>query len=308
MSLGRPLCGIVTPLITPLATPESLDTKSLEKLLNHVIEGGVSAVFILGTTGEGPALPTGVRREMVEATCRLVDSRVPVLVGVTDSSLKDLLDLSDYSAKCGAEAIVTAGPTYFPVAQPELQNYIEQVAARSPLPIFLYNMPSHTHLRFSVETVVKAAALPGVIGLKDSSGELNYLHAVKHALRDRPDFTLLVGPEEIMGEAVLLTTNGGVNGGSNLFPRVYVQMYEAARDGDAARMRKLNERIIDISRRIYCAGTYGSSYLRGLKCAAAQLGLCKNVVSTPYTAFEGAEVEAIRQHLRELGELPLQAG
>ena len=303
MLLARPLRGIVTPLITPLATPERLDPASLQKLLNHVIGGGVSAVFILGTTGEGPALPVSVRRETIEATCHFVAGRVPVLVGVTDSSLLDLMELAEFSARSGAAAVVTAGPTYFPVAPPELRHYVAQVAERSPLPVFLYNMPSHTHVEFSVETVAEAAALPNIAGLKDSSGDLGYLHAVRHALGARPDFTRLVGPEEIMGEAVLLSASGGVNGGSNLFPGLYVEMYQAAVAGDAPRMRQAHRRIIGISQRLYRTGTYGSSYLRGLKCAAAHLGLCRNVVASPYQAFSGGETETIRRHLVELGAL-----
>lgn len=303
MPLSRPLRGIVTPLITPLASPDSLDQPSLEKLVEHVIGGGVSAVFVLGTTGEGPALPTTVRRQVVEVTCRAAANRVPVIVGITDSCLREALDLAEYSATAGASAVVSAGPTYFPVAQPELENYIRQLADASPLPLFLYNMPSHTHVRFAVPTVAAVADHPKIAGLKDSSAEITYLSALRHTLAGRPDFTLLVGPEEMMGESVLLGIHGGVNGGSNLFPSLYVQLYQAAFHGDVATLRTLHARVIDISQRLYCAGTYGSSYMQGLKCAASLLGLCRNILAPPYAPFDAARTDTIRRHLVALGAL-----
>lgn len=303
MLLPRPLRGIVTPLITPLETPDSLDQPSLETLLEHVIDGGVAAVFVLGTTGEGPALPVSVRRQMVEVTCRVAANRVPVIVGITDSCLREALDLAEFSARAGAAAVVSAGPTYFPVAQAELERYIRQLADAAPLPLFLYNMPSHTHVRFAVPTVAAVAGHPNIAGLKDSSGEIMYLHALRHTLAQRPDFTLLVGPEEMMGESVLLGVHGGVNGGSNLFPSLYVQLYQAAATGDLPTLRRLHARVIDISQRLYCTGTYGSSYMQGLKCSAAQLKLCRNVLAPPYQPFDTDQVETIRRHLGALGVL-----
>lgn len=301
MRLPRPLRGIVTPLITPLETPDTLDRPSLEKLAGHVVEGGVAAVFVLGTTGEGPALPVAVRRQVVEATCRAVANRVPVIVGITDSCMREALELAEFSARAGAAAVVSAGPTYFPVAPPELERYIRQLADASPLPLFLYNMPSHTHVRFAVPAVAAVADHPNIAGLKDSSGEIMYLHALRHAMAARPEFTLLVGPEEMMGESVLLGVHGGVNGGSNLFPSLYVQLYEAAAGGDVATLRRLHARVIEISQRLYCAGAYGSSYMQGLKCAASVLGLCGNVLAPPYAPLGDAQVDTIRRHLVALG-------
>lgn len=303
MPLPRPLRGIVTPLITPLATPDSLDPASLEKLVEHVIAGGVSAVFVLGTTGEGPAVPAAVRRQVVEVTCRAAANRVPVIVGITDSCLREALDLAEFSAAAGASAVVSAGPTYFPVAQPELEHYIRHLADASPLPLFLYNMPSHTHVRFAVPTVAAVAGHPNIAGLKDSSGEIMYLSALRHTLAQHPDFTLLVGPEEMMGESVLLGVHGGVNGGSNLFPSLYVQLYQAASNGDVATLRGLHARVTDISQRLYCAGTYGSSYMQGLKCAASLLGLCRNVLAPPYAPFDAAQTDTIHRHLVALGAI-----
>ena len=303
MPLTQPLKGIVPPLLTPLLTPDSLDVESLERLLDHVIRGGVHGVFILGTTGEGPALGLRLAKECIARTAAALRGRVPLLVGVTHASTSDSLELARAAAGAGADAVVTAGPCYFPIAQSELADWARNYAAASPLPVFLYNMPSHTHLRFDEATVLKlAAGTPNIIGLKDSSGELLYLHGLVRALAPlRPDFTLMIGPEELTPEAVLFGVHGGVSGGANLFPALYVEGYRAAMAGDVPALRHVHTRVMDVSRRLYSLGAYGSSsYLCGIKCAAAELGLIRNVLAAPYRPFEGAQRERIREEVSAL--------
>ncbi len=303
MSLPKPLKGIVPPLLTPLLTPDSLDVESLERLLDHVIAGGVHGVFILGTTGEGPGLGLRLPKECIARTAVALRGRVPLLVGVTHTSTSDSLELARAAADAGADAVVTAGPCYFPIAQPELADWAKRFAAASPLPVFLYNMPSCAHLRFEEATVLKVATeTPNIVGLKDSSGELMYLHGlVRLVLPRRPDFRLMIGPEEMTGEAVLFGVHGGVNGGANLFHSLYVDVYRAAMAGDVETLGTLHARVIDVSRRLYSHGPYGSSsYFCGIKCAAAELGLIRNVLAVPYPPFEGAQRERIREEVTEL--------
>jgi dihydrodipicolinate synthase/N-acetylneuraminate lyase len=303
MSLPKPLKGIVPPLLTPLLTPDAIDLESLERLLEHVIDGGVHGLFVLGTTGEGPALGLGLAKEFIARAASLLRGRLPLLVGVTHASTPDSLALARAAADAGADAVVTAGPCYFPIAQPELAAWAKRFAAASPLPVFLYNMPSHAHLSFDESTVLRIAdEAPNVVGLKDSSGELMYLHGlVRSVLPRRADFTLMIGPEEITPEAVLFGVHGGVNGGANLFPRLYVEGYRAAVSGDVLAMRTVHARVLDISRRLYSVGVYGaSSYLAGIKCAAAELGLIRNVLAAPYPPFAGAERERVRAEVLAL--------
>ena len=111
MPLPKPLKGIVPPLLTPLLTPDSLDIESLARLLDHILAGGVHGVFVLGTTGEGPALGLDLAKEFIARTGALLRGRVPLLVGVTHASTSDALVLARAAADAGADAVVTAGPT-----------------------------------------------------------------------------------------------------------------------------------------------------------------------------------------------------
>lgn len=279
-----------------------MDEPGLERILEHVVAGGVHGVFVLGTTGEGPSLGYALRRKLIERACRVVAGRIPVLVGISDNSLEMSLEQADWAVKAGADAVVSAGPGYFALSQPELLEYLRELAGRLPLPLFLYNMPSCTRVHFDVPTVERAMEIPGIVGLKDSAAGMIYLNQLIQVARKREDFAVFVGPEELMAESVLMGIHGGVNGGSNLFPRLYVKLFEAARAGRLEEVRRLQAVVLEVSRRIYRAGSYGSSYLKGIKCAAAELGLIADGVAWPYTAFTGETRTAIGQSARELAE------
>ena len=150
-----PLRGIIPPLITPLNNYDELDVQGIQNLIEHLISGGVHGLFILGTNGEAPSLSYKLRKDFIKRTCELVNRRVPVLVGISDTSFAGSLEISDYSKAFGADAVVVAPPYYFPVAQKELLNYFEALTDRLELPFLLYNMPSHTKVNLTIETVKK---------------------------------------------------------------------------------------------------------------------------------------------------------
>ena len=110
-------------MVTPLRGRDELDLPGLERLIEHILKGGVSGLFILGTTGEGPSLSYQLRRELIQRTCRQVQGRVPVLVGITDTAFVESLDLARQAAAAGAAALVHAPPYYLPEGQPELHEY-----------------------------------------------------------------------------------------------------------------------------------------------------------------------------------------
>jgi len=298
---NRPLRGIVPPLVTPLLGSDSLDVAGLEKLIEHVIAGGVHGVFILGTTGEAQSLSYCLRVEMIERTCRQVKGRVPVLVGITDTSITESENLAATAAEYGADAVVAAQPYYYAAAQPELIYFYRQLADKLPLPLFLYNMPSHTKLSFDPATVRRLAEHKNIVGVKDSSANGTYFQKLCYELRDVKDFTLLVGPEEMMAETVLLGGHGGVNGGANIFPKLYVELYNAAVARDFEKIIPLHNKVMQISSLLYNVGKHGSSYLKGVKCALSLKGICSDFMAEPFESFKAPEREIIRQALEEIG-------
>ena len=165
-------------------------------------------------------------------------------------------------------------------------------------------MPRYTKAIFEPETVRAALDISGIVGLKDSSGDMMYFHRLQSLLKDHPDFTLLMGPEELLAEAIFLGAHGGVCGGANLLPQLYVDLYNAARSRDLPAAGALHARVMQISTTIYSVGRYESSFLKGLKCALSCLGICSDFLAEPFHRFRAAERDMIRRHLEELGITP----
>src|SRR5579872_3033347 len=126
---NKPLRGIIPPMVTPLAREDELDRGGLERLIEHMIHGGVHGLFVCGTTGEGPSLSYRIRREIIRATCQQARERVPVLVGILDTSKTEMLAMARFAADAGAAAIVLGPPFYAPLSQLDLVRCVTTFAA-----------------------------------------------------------------------------------------------------------------------------------------------------------------------------------
>lgn len=298
----KPLRGIIPPLATPLKTYDTLDVAGLEVLVEHVLSGEPNALFILGTTGEGPALNYSLRRDLIQRVCRQVGTRVPVLVGITDSSYVESVMLAEHAAACGASAIVVAPPFYFPMSQADLLRLFESLTRDAALPLYLYNQPALTKINIEPETVARAAEMPNVWGVKDSSGEIGYLRQVLDRVAQKhPEFSVIVGPEHLLAEALLLGAHGGVPGGANIFPDLPTRLYSLFLEGKTEEMRQVQQRIVDIGSAIWSSDEADGSYLRRLKCALSVLGLCSDVPTWPYQPSSREERQQIAAHLARHG-------
>lgn len=191
---------------------------------------------------EAQSLSYKLRVEMIKNTCRITKGRLPVLVCISDTSIVESVNLARIAADNGADAVVSAPPYYFAAGQPELIEFYENLTPQLPLPLFLYNMPTHTKVNFAPATIQRIAEDPRVIGFKDSSANAVYFQSVMYAMKERQDFSMLVGPEEIMAESVLLGAHGGVNGGANMFPELYVELYNAAKNTNLEELKRLQEK------------------------------------------------------------------
>ena len=297
------LRGVITAMITPLLDPDTLDVSGLTKLIENLIGGGVSGLLALGTTGEAPSLSYETRYEVVGHTCRIVAGRVPVIVGITDTSFTETRRLACKVADAGGDGLVLAMPYYFAASQRELIGYVQRLVAQLPLPVILYNAPTNTHHVLSPETLLRLSDLPKIAGIKDSGSNMIYFHELVSMFHDRSDFSLLVGPEELTAEAVLLGGHGGFCGGSNMDPKPYVDMYKAAIARDLNALGSLHSRIMQISSTVYQTTSEPSSYLRSLKCAVSLKGLCRDMLAEPFEPLGPAEREQVRKHMVAAGLL-----
>lgn len=297
-----PLRGIVPPLVTPLVAQDELDQAGLQRLVKHVLAGGVHGLFILGTTGEAPSLSYRLRRELIEQVCRLVDGRVPVLVGITDTAFTESVALAKVAAEAGAAAVVLATPYYFPAGQTELIGYVEHIAAELPLPLVLYNMPSLTKVWFEIETLKQLAPIERIIGIKDSSGDLAYFARLMELKALRPDWSVMIGPEALLGDAMRCGGDGGVSGGANIAPRLFVDLYDALAGGDQDASSALQQQVLTLQQ-IYEIGKYASRHIKATKCGLSLLGICDDFMAEPFHRFRQPQREQVAAILRQMNLL-----
>ncbi|MBR2508741.1 MAG: dihydrodipicolinate synthase family protein, partial [Lentisphaeria bacterium] len=164
--------GIIPPAITPLTATRELDIAGLERLIEHMISGGIHGLFVLGTTGEGPAVGYKVQQDMVRESIRIVNNRIPVLVGISSAACQESVEQAQFAFECKANGVVAAPPCYFNLGEPELLDYYKYLAETSKLPLFVYNMPSMTKVYMKPSLVKKLAEIPNIRGYKDSSANM----------------------------------------------------------------------------------------------------------------------------------------
>jgi 2-dehydro-3-deoxy-D-pentonate aldolase len=293
--------GIIPPVATPLLSDNEIDEPGLERLINHLLEGGVHGLFLLGTTGEGTSLSYELRRSFVEKACHLVNKKVPVLVSITDTVFENSLAMAGGFTTAGADVLVVAPPYYNPLSQLEMQQYLDDLAPRLPLPFLLYNIPSHTKLHLSLKTVEHACEL-GAIGIKDSSGEMLHLLSLIKTFKDKPDFAILSGTEITITQTMQGGGHGAVPGGANVFPRLYVSYYNAIIKDDYESMEFFRDIILRINKTLYHFGHFPSGIILGIKSALEDLGICNGYAAHPLRQYGPETREEIRKFVQELKE------
>ena len=278
-------------MITPMLDAATIDAEGAARIADRMIAAGVAGIFILGTTGESQSLPMRLRFDFVSLVAKHIAGRVPLLVGITETSLEDSLALAEHARKCGAAGVVSAPPYYFPANQKELIDWYTALADASPLPIYLYNMPSKVKVFLNVGTVLVLSKHPNIVGVKDSSGNQSYFQSLLFHFAGS-DFAVYMGPEEQTAAAVLSGADGGVNGGANLFPELFVNLYEAAAKGDVEEARRLQKRVMFLSDSLYgLEPGSDASFVKAIKCALEVKGICSGYLPLPYKPF-GPEMKA----------------
>ena len=168
----------------------------------------------------------------------------------------------------------------------------------------LYNIPSLTKVAFEIDTLRQLTEHAGIVGVKDSGGDMDYFRQVVSLSELRPDWTFLVGPEHLLAESVQAGGHGGVNGGANVFPKLFTSMFTAAKAGDTDRIAVLQEQI-DRLQPIYDVGKYASRFIKATKCAASLRGICSDHMAEPFNHFFDPERQKVAEIIAGVNEVPL---
>ncbi|KOV67949.1 dihydrodipicolinate synthase family protein [Streptomyces sp. MMG1121] len=308
MTFPAPLTGVVPPVCTPLTPDREVDVPSLLRLVDHLVDGGVHGLFLLGSTSEAAFLTDRQRRQVVEAVVGHVGGRLPVLAGAIDMTTPRVLDHVGAMAAAGAQAVVVTAPFYARTHHAEIVRHYRRIAAVSPVPVIAYDIPVAVHTRLPADLVLGLAADGVLAGLKDSSGDLGAFREVVTGARAHPAFSVLTGSELIVDAALALGADGCVPGLGNVDPHGYVRLYRLCRAGDWEGARTEQERLCALFGMVRVgdpARMGGSSSALGAFKAALHL---RGIIDCPVTAepqmpLSGEETERVGKFLAAAGLL-----
>jgi 4-hydroxy-tetrahydrodipicolinate synthase len=294
------LRGVIPPMISPLDATYQVDTAAVHRMVNHILDGGCSGLFVLGGVGEGAWLSSSQRLDIITSTVHAARGRAPVLAGLMLPGTAPACDAAQLAVDAGADALVVGSPYYFGVDAASQVRHVEAILAATTLPVLLYNIPQCTHAPLAHEAIEALASEPRILGVKDSWGDLTYFQSLLSLKHTRASFRILQGHEHAAAPSLLLGGDGLIPGLANIAPRLLVELVQAARVRDLENVHRLHMQVFDLTS-IYT----GEIGLPGLYAASSLLGLASNIPAQPWAAIADSDrLDAITETLRRHALLP----
>lgn len=229
--------GVAPALVTPFTADDEIDAAAFRDLIERQIDGGVSGLVVLGTTGENPTVTADERRRLVDLAVETADGRVPVIVGTGTNNTEESVAFSTAAVDAGADGLLVVGPYYNKPSQDGFVAHVETIAEAADAPIILYNVPGRTSFNLEAETTLQLAEeVPKVVGVKEASGDLEQIGDILHHRPD--DFAVYSGDDEMTLPLLAMGGDGVVSVISNALPERFSQMVAAGLDGDLATVRE----------------------------------------------------------------------
>lgn len=287
--------GAMVALATPVNPDGSLDPKGLERLLGHVIAGGVAGISPCGSTGEGARL-TGEQRQRVARQVLEQASGLPVIPGVAATSLRETQNELALLGDLGATAALVAPPSYFPSTDVETEDLYVRLADESPIPLVLYNIPAFTKAPVRPGVVGRLMLHPNIIGIKDSSRDLEYLQSVIRATAEAKltgEFRIYTGTDTMLVASALAGADGTIAASANLVPHLGVQIMELV-STDLQQAMALQKELA-----VVVAACRRGSPPAGWKAALSLVGICDRTLVPAARGLSENEVEELRRDLQQ---------
>lgn len=301
MSSNVPFSGVVPPVVTPDTPDHQLDVVSFERSVNRLIEAGVDGLFFLGSSGEVVFATDERRDQIVREAVRIVDHRVPVLVGIIDTETERVLEHGRRALALGADALVATAPFYALGGPADVEEHFRILHQELDAPLFAYDIPVCVHTKLPWKMLARLGAEGVLAGVKDSSGDdVSFRYLVQENEKNGHPLTLLTGHEIVVDGALLSGADGSVPGLANVEPLGYVRMWKAAQEGNWAEVKREQDRLNEISH-IFDVTTGVQGYGAGVgafKCALNLMGIFdSDQMPRPVKPLDGQNREAIKQVL-----------
>jgi 4-hydroxy-tetrahydrodipicolinate synthase len=288
------LKGTGVAVVTPFKQNKDIDFKALEKTLDHVINGGIDYIVSLGTTGETPVLSTEERNEIVGFTMNYVAGRIPVVVGIGGNDTSHILHEFEKFPLNQAVAILSASPYYNKPSQEGLFQHYKTIAAHSPKPLILYNVPGRTGRNLEAKTTLRIAReVENVIGIKEASGSMEQCMEI---LKERPDnFLVMSGDDDLALPQMACGMDGVISVAANAFPAAFSRMVKCCSMDNYQEARKINRKLMRAYKLMFAENNPA-----GVKAFLSEMGLIENYLRLPLVPLsEGLQLE-VRDFLKNM--------
>lgn len=292
----KPIVGSIVALVTPMHEDGSVDYPALRRLIDWHIAEGTDCIGVVGTTGESPTVTPEEHCEVIRVSVEHVAGRVPVMAGAGANSTREAIELSRYAKQVGADCTLQVVPYYNKPTQEGQYQHFRSIAEAVDIPVVLYNVPGRTVADMLPETVLRLAQVPGIVGLKEATGNIERAcWLIKQAPKG---FSLYSGDDPTAVALMLLGGHGNVSVTANVAPRAMHELCVAAMAGDAKRAAEIHLALLPVHKQLFCEPNPIP-----VKWALQRMGRCGGTLRLPLTPLSAAQQPAVEQALRDAGLL-----
>ena len=292
----KPILGSIVALVTPMHDDGSVDFDALRKLIDWHIAEGTDCIGVVGTTGESPTVTVQEHCDVIRVSVEHAKGRVPIMAGTGGNSTAEAIELSRYALEVGADCSLSVVPYYNKPSQEGIYRHFKAIAEAVDIPMVLYNVPSRTVADMQIETVVRLAQVPGIVGIKEASGEID--RASWLIKRTPQGFSVYSGDDGSAVALMLLGGHGNVSVTANLAPRAMHELCVAAMAGQAREAAAIHLKLLPLHSHLFIEPSPAPT-----KWAMAKLGLCGDALRLPIVPLSEGGQTIVEQALRDAGLL-----
>lgn len=292
----KPIVGSIVALVTPMQEDGSVDYPALRKLIDWHIAEGTDCIGVVGTTGESPTVSVDEHCEIIRVAVEHAKGRVPIMAGTGGNSTAEAIELSRFARQVGADCALSVVPYYNKPSQEGIYRHFKAIAEAVDMPTVLYNVPGRTVADMQVETTIRLANVPGIVGIKEASGEIDRAAwLIKLAPKG---FSIYSGDDGTAIALMLLGGHGNISVTANVAPRAMHTLCMAALEGRVKEATAIHLKLLSLHKHLFCEPSPAPT-----KWAMGQLGLCGPALRLPITPLTEAGQALVAQAMRESGLL-----
>jgi 4-hydroxy-tetrahydrodipicolinate synthase len=283
-------------IVTPMHEDSSLDMSAFRALIDFHIGQGTDGIVVVGTTGESPTVDVEEHELLIAEAVKHASGRVPIIAGTGANSTREAIELASFSKKAGADASLSVVPYYNKPTQEGLYQHFKAIAEAVAMPHILYNVPGRTVADLSNDTALRLAQIPNIVGIKDATGSIE--RGSDLLQRAPKDFAVYSGDDASTLALMLLGAHGSISVTANVAPKLMHEMCSAALNGEVAKAREINFRLLGLHRSLFVEANPIP-----VKWAVARMGYMKNILRLPLTPLSQSAYAAVEKAMRQAGAL-----